>query len=165
MHYKYRPFVTKGANGTTVFHRSTEDNPVLDLGKIDDYVYIYSATPLVEQNELLNFVGVTLSLDEISQLNNQRFMINPTDEVKGLMQYSQAAAVIQKVLDNTANKLGYDSINSAIIYVGSPNSQYNDEAQKLRDWKSDVWTFANSDEAKSAETMEELLNSLPEFVL
>ena len=165
MHYKYKPYITTGANGTSIRHANTEENPILDLGEIDGYIYIYSATQLVGQNELLIFTGVTLSLDEIAELNKQRFLSNTTDEVKQSMQYSQISAVVQKLLDDTAKDMGYDDINSAIVYIGSPNEKYNTEGIALRDWKSDVWTYVNSDEAKSNSTIEELLENLPKLVV
>jgi len=161
MHYKYRPIVTTGANGTTIRHTSTEDNPILTLGEIDGYTYIYSATPLVGQNENLIFTGGTLTLDEISELNNQRFLANTEVEVKQSMLYAQISAAVQKVLDDKAKSMGYDDINSAIVYIGSPNATYNTEAIALRNWKSDVWTYVNSDDAKSNSTIDELITALP----
>lgn len=165
MHYKYRPIITQGANGTTIRHTSTEENPILDLGKVDGYVYIYSATPLVGQNENLVFTAVTLTLDEIAELNRQRFLVNAPAQLQQSMQYSQISAVVQKHLDDTAISMGYDDIKSAISYIGCPNTTYSSEGTTLRNWRSDVWTYVNSDAAKSNTTIEELVAALPKLVV
>ncbi len=73
MHYKYKKVITTGANGTTLVHKQTEENPIMTLGEIDEYIYIYTLE-LGEQHEELEFAEVTLTDDELEALKSQRFI-------------------------------------------------------------------------------------------
>ena len=163
MYYKYKKIVTKGANGTTIVHKQTEDNPIMTLGEINGYTYIY-ALQIGEQHEKLNFTKVSLTVDEIRELETQRFLKNPTDDVMVSMQYANVSATVQKMLDDEAKSLGYDDINSVIVYLGSPNETYNTEAISFRDWKSNVWTKVQDIQALAEQpaTLEEFMSMLPE---
>ena len=167
MHYKYKKQITKGANGTTLRHKQTEDNPIITLGEIDGYTYIYSAEKITGQNKNLNFTQISLTIDEIKELETQRYLNNAETTVLTAFKYANVTAIVQKILDDEAKSLGYDSINSAIVYIGSPNSKFNDEAIAFRDWKSDVWTkvegimedVASGD--REEPTLEEFIGELP----
>ena len=64
MHYKYKKIVTEGAYGTTIGHRSSDENKITTLGNIGEYTYIYAET-LGEQPEDLIFEETTLTKEEI----------------------------------------------------------------------------------------------------
>jgi len=68
------------------------------------------------------------------------------------------------MLDDEAKRVGYDDINSAIVYLGSPNETYNTEAISFRDWKSNVWTKVQDIQALAEQpaTLEEFMSMLPE---
>ena len=67
MHYKYKKIVTEGAFGTTIGHRSSDENVVVTLGNIEDYTYIFSEN-LGEQPEQLVFEQIDLTASEFEQL-------------------------------------------------------------------------------------------------
>ena len=68
-HYKYKKIVTEGPFGTTIGHRSSDDNKIITLGDIGEYTYIY-AEELVDQPEDLVFEETTLSKEELEFLTN-----------------------------------------------------------------------------------------------
>ena len=69
MHYKYKKIVTGGAYGTTVGHRSSDENKIITLGDIGEYTYIF-AENLGEQPEVLEFEEIELSKSELEYLTN-----------------------------------------------------------------------------------------------
>jgi len=73
MFYKYKKIVTEGAFGTSIAHKSTDDNPIFTLGEIGLYTYI-QADNIVGQNESLVFTSVTLTEEESQELKEQRFL-------------------------------------------------------------------------------------------
>ena len=68
-HYKYKKIVTGGSFGTTIGHRSSDENRIHTLGDIGEYTYIYAET-LGEQPEELIFEEITLSKEELEILTN-----------------------------------------------------------------------------------------------
>lgn len=56
--------------------------------------------------------------------------------------YSNA---IQSMLDGKARERGYDSIFTAISYLGDENEKYAAEAAALKSWRSTVWTYSNAE--------------------
>ncbi len=56
---------------------------------------------------------------------------------------SQYEAAAQALLDTFAKSWGYDSLVSAVSYVGDPFQRFNDEAIALRNWRSEFWQAAN----------------------
>ena len=68
-HYKYRKIVTGGSFGTTIGHRSSDENKINTLGDIGEYTYIYAET-LGEQPEDLIFEETTLIKEELEFLTN-----------------------------------------------------------------------------------------------
>ena len=68
-HYKYKKIVTEGPFGTTIGHRSSDENKIITLGNKDEYTYIYAET-LGEQPEDLIFEETTLSKEELEFLTN-----------------------------------------------------------------------------------------------
>ena len=69
MHYKYKKIVTGGAYGTTIGHRSSDENKIITLGDIGEYTYIF-AENLGEQPEQLEFEEIELSKSELEYLTN-----------------------------------------------------------------------------------------------
>ena len=68
-HYKYKKIVTGGSFGTTIGHRSSDENKINTLGDIGEYTYIYAET-LGEQPEELVFEEITLTKEELGLLTN-----------------------------------------------------------------------------------------------
>ena len=68
-HYKYKKIVTGGSFGTTIGHRSSDENKIITLGDIGEYTYIYAET-LGEQPEELVFEETTLTKEELEYLTN-----------------------------------------------------------------------------------------------
>ena len=68
MHYKYKKIITEGAYGTTIGHRSSDENKIITLGNIGEYTYIF-AENLGEQPEQLEFEQIDLTASEFEQLS------------------------------------------------------------------------------------------------
>jgi hypothetical protein len=66
-HYKYKKIVTGGAYGTTIGHRSSDENKIITLGDIGEYTYIF-AEVLTDQPEQLVFEQIDLTANELEQL-------------------------------------------------------------------------------------------------
>src|SRR5574344_1480299 len=66
-HYKYKKIVTGGAYGTTIGHRSSDENKIITLGDIGEYTYIF-AEVLTDQPEELEFEQIELTASELDQL-------------------------------------------------------------------------------------------------
>ena len=47
---------------------------------------------------------------------------------------------IEKMLNQTAQSMGYDDIKSAVGYAGDINPKYNHQGQTLKDWRSKCYT-------------------------
>ena len=69
MHYKYKKIVTEGAYGTTIGHRSSDENKIITLGDIGEYTYIF-AEVLTDQPTELEFEEIKLSKSELVYLTN-----------------------------------------------------------------------------------------------
>lgn len=69
MHYKYKKIITEGAYGTTIGHRSSDENKIITLGDIGEYTYIF-AEVLTDQPEELEFEEIELSKSELEYLTN-----------------------------------------------------------------------------------------------
>ena len=67
MHYKYKKIVTEGPYGTTIGHRSSDENKIITLGDIGEYTYIF-AEVLTDQPEELFFEQIDLTANELEQL-------------------------------------------------------------------------------------------------
>ena len=67
MHYKYKKIVTEGAYGTTIGHRSSDENKITTLGNIGEYIYIF-AEVLTDQPKELEFEQIDLTSNELEQL-------------------------------------------------------------------------------------------------
>ena len=68
MHYKYKKIITEGAYGTTIGHRSSDENRIVTLGNIGEYTYIF-AEVLTDQPEELEFEQIDLTASEFEQLS------------------------------------------------------------------------------------------------
>lgn len=75
--------------------------------------------------------------------------------------------IVQNHLDATSKSWGYDSIYTAIGYIGDPNDIFNKEGLMFRNWRSAVWTYVNEELAKLKQglrtipTEEEAIAELP----
>ena len=67
-HYKYKKIITEGAYGTTIGHRSSDENRIVTLGNIGEYTYIF-AEVLTDQPKELEFVQIDLTASEFEQLS------------------------------------------------------------------------------------------------
>jgi hypothetical protein len=56
--------------------------------------------------------------------------------------------LVQGHLDQTANDWGYDNIISAVSYIGSPNTTYNNEGVMFRNWRDGIWVYVNAERVK-----------------
>jgi hypothetical protein len=65
----------------------------------------------------------------------------PPSETQQQAQNRLSPSVTSAVNDG-AQSWGYDSIESAVSYVTSSNSQYVKEAQAMSKWRDDVWAWA-----------------------
>ena len=70
MHYKYKIYQTEGAFGTTVRHKPED---AFELGQIGEFVYIY-AMDITTQPEILEFIPVTLTPEELQELHDQKHL-------------------------------------------------------------------------------------------
>ena len=66
-HYKYKKIVTGGPYGTTIGHRSSDENKITTLGNIGEYTYIF-AEVLTDQPKELEFEQIDLTSNELEQL-------------------------------------------------------------------------------------------------
>lgn len=78
---------------------------------------------------------------------------------------SQAIAVIQGMLDSTAQSKGYDNINSAIGYAEEPSvEKFQLEGKAFRQWRSLCW--AKCYELQAGGVMpDDLLSEMPRLEL
>jgi hypothetical protein len=60
----------------------------------------------------------------------------PDDDTAKL---SKIEIAVQSLLDSTAQASGYDSILTAVTYVGSPVTKFNAEGIAFRDWRAQCW--------------------------
>ena len=80
-------------------------------------------------------------------------------------------AKVQKYLDTTAQKLGYDSCLSVCSYVDTGVAKFDEEGEAFRKWRSAVWAKGYEivaevqAEAREIPTEEELMMELPLLVL
>ena len=65
--YKYKKIITKGPYGTTIRHRSSDENKIITLGDMGEYTYIF-AENLGEQNKDLVFEETILTKEELDYL-------------------------------------------------------------------------------------------------
>ena len=68
MHYKYKKIITEGVYGTTIGHRSSDENRIITLGNVGEYTYIF-AEVLTDQPEELEFEQIDLTASEFEQLS------------------------------------------------------------------------------------------------
>lgn len=80
--YKYKKIVTEGPFGTSIGHKSSDENTVITLGNKDGHTYIY-ADDLGEQPEELVFEEITLTKEELE------FLTNNDVYIKGLQYQTQ----------------------------------------------------------------------------
>lgn len=78
---------------------------------------------------------------------------------------------VQRVLDNEAKKLGYDSCLSVCSYVDTGVPKFDAEGKAFRAWRSAVWSkgyeiLAEVKEGKrEIPTIEDLIAELPKLVI
>lgn len=117
--------------------------------------------PIIEtQFPYIDFPEKNYSMDDLG-VNMVDGMVN----ISVLPQRTTIAVKIQKILDSKAQEFGYDSIMSAISYLGDPiNITFANEATAFKEWRSRVWTYAI--ENQNSETpLAELMANIPKFPL
>lgn len=72
-----------------------------------------------------------------------------------------ASRIIQGLLDDQAQALGYDNMLSALSYINDPCEKFATEAKKLADWRSACWVAAFA--VKKPKTVTEVIKALPKF--
>lgn len=75
---------------------------------------------------------------------------------------------VQNHIDSKARELGFDSIISAVSYVGDDNPQWDAEARALKSWRSSVWAAVNTLYAGAMDAVvipseSEFIDMLPPF--
>lgn len=73
---------------------------------------------------------VELTQEEIDEFSSPP----PFDELKTAYE-----RMVQAHIDSVAREQGYDSIYTAISYLGSSNPKWAAESVALRDWRDSVW--------------------------
>lgn len=79
------------------------------------------------------------------------------------------SAAVQGLLDAKARERQYENIQSAVSYRDDPNPRYAAEGQSLFEWRSAVWTYAETELAKvtsgqrEAPGIDAFVSELPTF--
>lgn len=88
------------------------------------------------------------------------------------MNAEKAVAAIQKHLDATAKKFGYDDIKSAVTYADEPSvAKFQLEGQAFRAWRSLCWAKCYEIQSQVEDgkmqppSIEQLIDELPKFNL
>lgn len=95
----------------------------------------------------------------------------PTQEEIEAQIQKQLTDTVQRVLDNKAQELNYDSCLSVCSYIDTGVQKFDDEGNAFRAWRSQVWAkgyeiLAEVQEGKrEIPTEEELIAELPELVI
>lgn len=101
MIYKYKKIVTQGSIGTSLSHKSTDDNPIDTLGEIDGFTYI-SCDSLTEQHPELDFIAVVLSDAESEELHKQKYLqvkkANARNEIRKIKDFEDDLTDLKKVV-------------------------------------------------------------------
>lgn len=138
------------------------------IGQIFDSIYPPEAAQWCNKNNSY--------IEEIEPVNGvRRFQIKaiqePTAEEKNAQIQAQLTNAVQRVLDNEAQKLNYDSCLSVCSYVDTGFSKFDDEGKAFRAWRSAVWAkgyeILNAVLAGEREipTEEEVLAELPSLAI
>lgn len=83
---------------------------------------------------------------------------------------ADCTVAIQKLLDDKAKSLGYDSVSTAVTYADEPEvGRFQEEGKAMRKWRSKCWDKAYSllDSAKPDKlpTIEHVVSLMPDFEL
>ncbi|MVA73582.1 hypothetical protein GOZ81_21295 [Agrobacterium vitis] len=76
---------------------------------------------------------------------------------------------IQQFMNTKAHERGYDSLTTAVTYVGDKHATFAAEAAALKDWRSDVWVYSLAElekviaKQRPIPTVAEFLTELPAF--
>ena len=65
-----------------------------------------------------------------------------------LQKKTEITDAVQKVIDKTANKRGYDTGVSCVSYATSSNLRYHADAVEFSDWRDAVWDVSHDVENK-----------------
>lgn len=139
-----------------------------EIGKIFDNTYPPQAAEWCNNNSAY--------ITELEPENGtRRFQIvavpEPTEEEKAAALQAQYTTIVQSILDDEAQKLGYDNCLSVCSYVDTGVSKYDTEGKAFRQWRSEVWekAFEMLDQIKAGSatmpTEDELKAILPELVI
>ena len=103
--------------------------------------------------------------DEYEAITTKPYGDTP-EEVQAML-----TAKVQKYLDATAQKLGYDSCLSVCSYVDTGVAKFDEEGEAFRKWRSAVWqkgyeiVDAVKTDMRDIPTEEELFAELPTIQL
>ena len=103
--------------------------------------------------------------DEYEAITTKPYGDTP-EEVQAML-----TAKVQKYLDTTAQKLGYDSCLSVCSYVDTGVAKFDEEGDAFRQWRSAVWqkgyeiVDAVKEGTQDIPTEEELFAELPTIQL
>ena len=103
--------------------------------------------------------------DEYQTITSKVYGDTP-EEIQAML-----TAKVQKYLDTTAQKLGYDSCLSVCSYVNTGVTKFDEEGEAFRKWRSAVWAkgYEILDAVKAGTreipTEEELFAELPAIEL
>ncbi len=137
---------------------------VLSLDILSNLGYVEIARISPELKDFENMVNGELKIiDDIPTITNIA-ELKSSNEISKLIK-----AKTQELLDDKAQELGYDDINSIGKYIGYYND-YAFEAEKLGMWASSVWKYVETELVKISSgdrelpaSLEEIISELPEY--
>lgn len=112
----------------------------------------------------------SLNSNKEKRLEAER-IANMTEEENNAQIQTQLTAAVQKVLDDEAKKLNYDSCLSVCSYVDTGVQKFDDEGRAFRAWRSSVWAKGYEILAqvqageRSIPTEDELIAELPALTI
>lgn len=141
-----------------MFYRKNKDGSILDYSEskyLDECLYTEEA--IVE-----SWNGIPYLESECPQM--------PKELLEARIQ-KQLTDAVQRVLDNKAQELNYDSCLSVCSYIDTGVPKFDAEGKAFRAWRSAVWAkgYEILAEVQAGQreipTEEELLAELPELVI
>lgn len=132
------------------------------------------------RNEIFNQTGRIFGYEPDTDEERKTFweelgvtyeVIPPTQEETNAQIQRQMTMKVQRYLDTTAQKLGYDSCLSVCSYVNTGVTKFDEEGEAFRKWRSAVWAkgYEILDAVKAGTreipTEEELFAELPAIEL
>lgn len=141
-----------------MYYRKNEDGSILDWSESkyhDDCLF-------TEKGILTAWNGLTYILGEEPK--------EPQEQINARTQ-KQLTNAVQRVLDNKAKELNYDSCLSVCSYIDTGIAKFDAEGRAFRAWRSKVWAkgYEILAQVQSGQrailTEEELIAELPALVI